>query len=116
MSHSVLLRLNDIIRAIDGATATVGSADFQTFRSTYHIIRTAERSIEIVSEATRHIPDHLKIGHSHIPWREIAGIGNILRHDYDRIDDHILWEIVTIHFAALRQVVVHLREEIGKSV
>lgn len=56
MSLSVLLRLNDIVRAIDGATATVGLADFQSFCSTYHIVRTAERCIEIVSEATRHMP------------------------------------------------------------
>lgn len=90
MSRSVALRLNDIVRAIDGAIATVGSADFQTFRTTYHIIRTAERSVEIVSEATRHIPNRLKENHPHIPWREIAGIGNVLRHNYDRIDDHIL--------------------------
>lgn len=60
MSRSVLLRLNDILRAIDGATATTAAVDFETFRSTYHIVRTAERSIEIVSEAARHIPNDLK--------------------------------------------------------
>lgn len=85
MSHSVLLRLNDIVRAIDGATATLGSA------------------------ATRHIPDDMKSAFPHIPWREIAGVGNILRHDYDRIDDQILGEIVTVHFGALRQAVVQMR-------
>ena len=113
MSRSVLLRLNDIVRAIDGAIATTAAVDFETFRSTYYIVRTAERSIEIVSEATRHIPDHLKANYPDIPWREIAGIGNILRHDYDRVDDRILWEIVTVHFAALRPVIIRIRAELS---
>jgi uncharacterized protein with HEPN domain len=53
-----------------------------------------ERGIEILSEASRHLPDDIKARHQDIPWRQIAGIGNILRHDYERIAHDVLWRIV----------------------
>ena len=47
--RSIRLRLNDILRAIDGAIATIGANDFEAFRRLYHLPRTIERCIEIVS-------------------------------------------------------------------
>jgi uncharacterized protein with HEPN domain len=38
-----------------------------------------ERGIEIISEASRHLPDELKARHPEIPWPKVAGIGNVLR-------------------------------------
>ena len=108
-SKSILFRLNDIVRAIDGAIATVGTNDFEAFQTTFYMQRTVERCIEIVSEATRHLPPELKQQYPDIPWQPIAGIGNILRHDYDIVDEHVIWEIVTVHFPQLRQAIVELR-------
>ena len=107
--RSVRLRLNDIVRAIDGAAATIGASDFENFRRTYHMLRTIERCIEIVSEATRHLPAEFKQRYPHIPWQPIAGIGNVLRHDYDIVDERIIWEVATIHFPELRKVIVELK-------
>jgi uncharacterized protein with HEPN domain len=84
-----------------------------TFRINFHMLRTTERCIEIVSEATRHIPDDIKRQYPGIPWRQIAGIGNVLRHDYDLVDDRIIWEVATIHFPALRAVIVDIRSQLG---
>jgi uncharacterized protein with HEPN domain len=46
------------------------------------------------------------------PWQEIASIGNLLRHHYERIDDLIMWKIATRSLPDLRGVVVSL---IGES-
>lgn len=57
------------------------------------IVRAAfERFMEIVSDASRHVPAELKAMHPQIPWTEIAHFGNQLRHAYDRIDAGILWD------------------------
>ena len=70
--------------------------------------RTVERSIEIISEASRHIPQGLKDQYPDIPWQQIAGIGNVLRHDYEIIDDHITWDVAKAHFPRLRAVIVDM--------
>jgi hypothetical protein len=43
-----------------------------------------ERGIEIISEAGRRLPGELKRRHPEIPWRKIAGVGNVLRDEYER--------------------------------
>jgi len=108
MQRSIRLRLNDIIRAIDGAEMTIEGVKFATFQSVYHMARTAERSIEIISAASRHIPQTLKDQYPEIPWKQIAGIGNILRHDYGIVDDHITWDVVKSHFPTLKAAVVEM--------
>ena len=59
------------------------------------IVRAAlERFLEIVSEASRHIPTEWKDEHgSQVPWRDIANFGNLLRHAYQNVDARILWAI-----------------------
>ena len=49
-----------------------------------------ERGIEIISEASRRLPDELKARHPEIPWSKVAGIGNVLRHEYERIAYDVL--------------------------
>jgi len=54
-----------------------------------------ERNIEIISEASRRLPDTMKARHPEVPWRDIAAIGNILRHEYPAINREIIWRIAT---------------------
>jgi len=52
-----------------------------------------ERFLEIISQASRHVPDELKADAPDIPWRRIADIGNHIRHAYNKVDAGILWNI-----------------------
>ena len=54
-----------------------------------------ERNIEIISEASRRVPQAMKSRHPEVPWREIAAIGNILRHEYPAVNRDIVWRIAT---------------------
>jgi uncharacterized protein with HEPN domain len=53
-----------------------------------------ERFLEIGSEASRHVSDDRKNEFGPlIDWRGVADIGNLLRHEYDRLSLEKLWEI-----------------------
>lgn len=58
------------------------------------MMRGIERSIEIISEASRHIPDDLKGSEPDFPWRQIAGIGNIIRHEYSGVSLQLLLRVI----------------------
>jgi uncharacterized protein with HEPN domain len=60
-----------------------------------------ERCVEIISEAARRIPREIQEEHPTIPWDDIEGIGNILRHGYDAVDDRIIWGVLKRHLTAL---------------
>ena len=63
-----------------------------------------ERSngLEIISEASRSLPDDLKSVAPDVPWPAIAAIGNILRHEYQRVEPRIVWNIAEQHLADLK--------------
>jgi uncharacterized protein with HEPN domain len=53
-----------------------------------------ERFLEVLSEASRYVPDDWKIAFGPaIPWWEVAAFGNILRHEYDQVDLDVLWDV-----------------------
>src|SRR5882724_4587189 len=60
-----------------------------------------ERNIEIIGEAARRLSDGFRLAHPEIPWREIMGTRHIIAHDYDEIDNEIVWDIVTHHIPVL---------------
>jgi uncharacterized protein with HEPN domain len=85
ISH-ILEAIADIERLLDGKTVEF-IANNRMAKLAY------ERLLEIVSEASRHIPAALKDQAPHIQWRAIADIGNRLRHGYDTLSIDRLWRI-----------------------
>jgi uncharacterized protein with HEPN domain len=78
---SSLARLIDIIEAIEligGELAGVTIHAFETDRRKQWLV---ERGLEIISEASRRLPETMKARNPIIPWSKVAGIGNVLRHD-----------------------------------
>jgi uncharacterized protein with HEPN domain len=69
-------------------------------RTIYAVIR----CLEIISEASRRLPASLKKRHAHIPWQDIAGAGNVYRHDYEEISTTMIWNTVKA-LEALQRVV-----------
>jgi uncharacterized protein with HEPN domain len=74
--------------------------------------RAVERCIEIVSEASRRLPADLKASHPAIPWAKVAGIGNVLRHDYDVVNDATIWHAATVDLLPLKDAVQALLGEL----
>jgi uncharacterized protein with HEPN domain len=71
-----------------------------------------ERCVEIISEASRHLPPHMKAKHPEVPWQNVADIGNVLRHAYRSIDPHIMWEVATRHAITLQAAVEQMLRQI----
>lgn len=70
--------------------------------------RGVERCPEVVSEAPRRLPDRLKGSYPEIEWRKVAGIGNVLRHDYDAVDPGVIWRTATVEIEPLARLVDRL--------
>jgi uncharacterized protein with HEPN domain len=64
--------------------------------------------VEIVSEASRYLPDDLKSRHPAIHWSEITAIRTLLRHEYQRLDDWIMWRVATQYLPALRDAITDI--------
>jgi uncharacterized protein with HEPN domain len=113
MAADPRIYLHDILNAIAGAREAIGDADFDTYRERRPMKRAVEREIEIISEASRRIPRKLKGAEPGIPWHEIAGIGNVLRHDYEIVSDPVVWNVVHEHLPALEGAVRRILDRLG---
>jgi uncharacterized protein with HEPN domain len=72
-----------------------------------------DSSIQTISEAIRHLPDDWLADYPTEPWRQIKSIGNRIRHEYFRLDEDILWEIMTIETHALKTVMEAMLDRHG---
>jgi len=107
-------RLQDILDAIDEIERFTAGKSFERYAADALVRRAVERLVEIVSEATRHLPQSLKDDHPSVPWRQVADIGNVLRHAYDRLNDRRVWTVVTDDLAPLKQAVQAMVRDIEK--
>jgi uncharacterized protein with HEPN domain len=78
---------------------------FETFRDDVMRIYAVTRCLEIISEASRRLSDALKARHPAILWREMAGAGNIYRHDYEDVAATRVWDTVQRALPPLRALV-----------
>lgn len=93
-ARSLIPRLTDIIEAIDRVNGVLADVSLEVFEDDWQRQWLVERGVEIISEAARHLPDDLKARSPEIPWHKVAGIGNVLRHNYESIAAPVLWKLV----------------------
>jgi len=98
-----------LLKAIANIEADIAEHNLDSFRADRRARQLVERNLEIISEASRRLPDAAKAEESDIPWRAIAGIGNILRHDYHESQADILWETCRTDIPALKAAVTRIR-------
>jgi uncharacterized protein with HEPN domain len=93
--------LHDILDAIAHIGRTMADVALEAFQGDLDRRRIVERNVEIISEASRRLPDDLKARHPEIPWPKVAGIGNILRHDYESVIPDALWKLARDDLSSL---------------
>jgi len=93
-SKDSTIPLKDIHQNILFAQSFVEGFTLRKFRSDRRTIYAVTRCLEIISEASRRLPASLKTRHPDIPWKDIAGAGNVYRHDYEEISTVMIWNTV----------------------
>ena len=67
---------------------------YEAFRDNDLVFYAVTRCLEIISEASRRLPADMKQRHPDIPWAEMAAAGNVYRHEYEDVDQRLVWGTV----------------------
>jgi uncharacterized protein with HEPN domain len=94
-----LQHILDAISKIESYVA-VGRAEFM---SASHWQDAVIRQLEIIGEATKRLSGDLRSQHSQVPWRRIAGLRDVLIHDYMGVDLAAVWAITQDNLPALKR-------------
>jgi uncharacterized protein with HEPN domain len=97
--------LLDIRDNITLAQMFLSGLTYEMFCANQLIFYGVTRCLEIISEASRRLPEDVKLRHPDIPWADIAGAGNVYRHDYEEVQHKLVWGTVHSRLPDLLEVV-----------
>lgn len=114
MRRDYKLYLQDILDSIEKIEAYTKKFSYENFLENELVIDATIRNLEIIGEAVKNIPSHIKEKYSDVDWKKIAGLRDILTHEYFGIDAAILWDIIkTKLFDLKKQVHKIMDDEFG---
>jgi uncharacterized protein with HEPN domain len=113
--RSSLLRVHDMLEAIEGIEQAIKGKSYRDYQRSWLLRSAVERGIEVISEASRHLARELKSQHRGVRWQDIAGIGNILRHEYQRVDSQIVWKTAKDDLPSLKEALLAMKIALEKS-
>ena len=91
---------------------TVRNLKLQDFLADETLQRAFVRSLEIIGEAVKNLPDEVKIRYPDLDWRRMAGTRDRLIHGYFSVDFELIWDIVQNKIPALHVGVIRILSEL----
>jgi uncharacterized protein with HEPN domain len=82
----------------------------ETFLDDETLRRAFVRSLEIIGEAAKKVPDDFRAAHVTVEWRAMAGMRDGLIHDYFGVDFELVWDVVRNRVPALREQIAVILE------
>ena len=102
--------IDDIISAVSEVEDFTRGMSYETFVSDKKTINAVIRSLEILGEAAKHIPASFRQKHPDIPWSKMAGMRDVLIHDYMGVDLKTVWKVFQERLLELKPLLEELKK------
>lgn len=115
MSFEPLEYLRHIVAEAEYLTEQTASISKDDFLKNATLRRAFVRSLEIIGEATKKLPDDFRARYPRVEWRAMAGMRDRLIHDYFGVDHDLVWEVATQKIPELRIALRRILQESSKA-
>lgn len=95
--------LEDIRQAIGKIRSYTANLTPEVFAQDSMKIDAVVRNLEIIGEAAKMIPESIRTNYANVEWKKIAGLRDILAHQYFDVDLDIIWDILQNKLPALER-------------
>lgn len=115
MKRDISLYLADILENIDDTKQFISGLSFEKFSSNKLVANAVVRSIEVIGEAAKHVPENIRAMQPTVPWKDMAGMRDKCIHDYVGIDYEVVWTAIVDELPKIRPHLQALLEELRKT-
>ena len=105
MSRDYKVYLDDILGAVYKIKKYTKGMSESKFYKDDKTIDAVVRNLAIIGEAVKKLPSEIRIKHNEIDWKKIAGMRDLLVHEYFEIDSEIIWDIIKSKLDGLEESV-----------
>jgi uncharacterized protein with HEPN domain len=103
--------LQDVLDAVNDIERFVGDMTYEQFIKDRKTLNAVVRSIEVIGEASKKLPEDLKAKNCELPWKEIAGMRDKLIHAYFGMDTETIWQTVKENLPPLKQAIKRMAKD-----
>lgn len=96
MKRNYRLFVEDILESMNRIEEYIKNISIEEFKNSNMVFDAVIRNLEIIGEAAKNIPDEIRDQYEFVPWLKMAGLRNILIHEYFGIDKQIVWKIISV--------------------
>jgi len=101
--------IDDIVTAISDAEEFIRGMSYEMFAADKRTVNAVIRCLEVLGEAAKHIPTSFRKKHSDLPWSNMAGMRDVLIHDYMGVDLKTVWKVTQERLPELKPLIEGLR-------
>jgi uncharacterized protein with HEPN domain len=111
MPRDYKLLLEDILAACRKIQQYAGGLDEQALRQDERTYDAVLRNLEVIGEAVKGLPESVRRRRPEIAWKKIAGMRDVLVHEYFGVTSRVVWDVVVHHLGPLVSAAEALLEE-----
>lgn len=112
MRRNYRLFIEDILESMNKIEEYIKDITYEEFKSSNIIFDAVIRNLEVIGEAAKNVPDDIKDQYEIVPWQRMAGLRNILIHEYFGIDKQIIWTIVSVNLPNTKPLIEKVLNDI----
>ncbi|AFZ50585.1 HepT-like ribonuclease domain-containing protein [Dactylococcopsis salina] len=110
MSRRLSLYLTDIINSIEKIQNYTANLTYENLCEDDKTLDAVVHNLLIIGEATKQIPNSVRIKYSQIEWKQIAGLRDVIAHSYFSINSKLVWDIIQTKLDPLQSCIQQILE------
>ncbi len=115
MTRNLLLYIQDILDSIEKIEQYTSGIQEEDFIKNTQIQDSVLRRLEIIGEAVKKIPTDFRDAYQDIPWKSIAGLSDVLIHEYFGVNVHRVWKLAKYDLIDLKQKILKVKNDLPDS-